>query len=210
VGCLCSPTGPISRLTDPSADRAEWSSLRCRKGGQLPGLRRQSLHPRKRDLRGRRDCPDLISPSDTHPSRDVLERYCAAPAQRVGRDERHGWIGAVGTTHGWIGAVGTTVLRNQPRLLGVAFDKDSKTCRSQKSTCSKVSMTTPASRKCRRRLECANRGSRRPTRRVLSDRAIAIAIKCGRRDIDFGVTVTKRWAPKVIGTGTGCARERGS
>jgi len=54
-------------------------------------------------------------------------------AQRVGRDERHGWIGAVGTT---------VLRRNQPRLLGVAFDKDSKTCRSQKSTCSQVSMTT--------------------------------------------------------------------
>ena len=63
--------GPVGRLFRPDRrhrpHRAEWSAQRCRKGGRLPRLRRQSLHHRKRNLRGRRYCPDLTSPIE-HPS----------------------------------------------------------------------------------------------------------------------------------------------
>jgi len=68
-------------------------------------------------------------------------------------------------------------------LLGVGFDKETKTCRLQKSTCSKVSMTRSVSGKCRRRFKNALiEVLGRPNRRFLSDpsrpcRAIAIAIR---------------------------------
>jgi hypothetical protein len=62
---------PVGRLFRPDRQHrphwAEWSSLQCRKGGHLSRLRRQPLYHRKRNLRRRRDCPDLTSPIE-HPS----------------------------------------------------------------------------------------------------------------------------------------------